>query len=273
MTFDRVIGSHFEYHRNNTVEFLKELKTTGQFVSVGTDKKSIKIYDKYLQELKNVETPEIRDCIYDIAEKKLKDKDEIYILACANKEIYSLKPIPNGGLKLENNWELPNMTCISCLIIELKEKVKSSKNSKKKSKNNSRVEYREKETNIVVVAGRNGVKCLYDISEGKNKELDNFNIVNGDAYRGLHKMSKTRIAITSNSIIPEGLNKLIIYNFDSNDNKNTLESKGNKRGNIEYEIENYSFIASNSGMASYLKMFSFVLAQNTGKKMKMVFLC
>lgn len=251
ISYEKVIGSHFEYRRNNTVEFLKEL-ASGEFVSVGSDKRVIKIYDKYAQEIKNADIPEIRDYIYDICEKKI--SDETYILACANKEIYTLKITPNGGLKVENNWELPNMTCTSSLIISLKEKVvKVQKGSKKKNKNNSKIEqYIDKDTNLVVVAGRNGVKCLVDILGGKNKEFDSdsFNIVNEDTYRGLHKMSETRIAMTSNSIIQGGKNKLIIYNFASKDNKNTSEIKGNKRGDKEFEIENYSFIASNTGMAS-----------------------
>jgi len=83
---------------------------------------------------------------YDIYEKKLKNHEQAHILACANKEIYLLKSTSNGGLKVENNWELPNMTCISSLIIEIKAKVKAPRGNKKKNKNNSKVE--EKNTNI-----------------------------------------------------------------------------------------------------------------------------
>ncbi len=249
LIYERVIGSHFEYRRNNTVEFLKELNN-GNYLSVGSDKKILKIYSQNFNELKDVEIPEVRDCIYDIYEKKLKNHEQTHILACANKEIYLLKSTSGGGLKVENNWELPNMTCISSLIIEIKEKVKAPRGSKKRNKNNSKGEYIEKNTNIVVVAGRNGIKCLVDIFERKNKEFESFNIENEDTYRGLFKISETLIAITSNSIIPGGKNKLIIYNFELNNNKNTWENKGNKRGDKEYEIENYSFIATNSGMAS-----------------------
>ena len=249
LIYEKVIGSHFEYRRNNTVEFLKELKETGQYLSVGSDKKILKIYSRrYYDERKDVEIPEVKDCIYDIYEKKLKNHEQAHILACANKEIYLLKSTSNGGLKVENNWELPNMTCISSLIIEIKEKAKAPRGNKKKNKNNSKGE--EKNTNIVVVAGRNGIKCLVDIFERKNKEFESFNIENEDTYRGLFKISETLIAITSNSIIPGGKNKLIIYNFELNNNKNTWENKGNKIGDKEYEIENYSFIATNSGMAS-----------------------
>ena len=247
LIYERVIGSHFEYRRNNTVEFLKELNN-GKYLSVGSDKKILKIYSQNFNELKDVEIPEVRDCIYDIYEKKLKNHEQAHILACANKEIYLLKSTFNGGLKVENNWELPNMTCISSLIIEIKAKVKAPRGNKKKNKNNSKGE--EKNTNIVVVAGRNGIKCLVDIFERKNKEFESFNIENEDTYRGLFKISETLIAITSNSIIPGGKNKLIIYNFELNNNKNTWENKGNKIGDKEYEIENYSFIATNSGMAS-----------------------
>ena len=73
LIYEKVIGSHFEYRRNNTVEFLKELKETGQYLSVGSDKKILKIYSRqYYDELKDVEIPEVRDCIYDIYEKKTK---------------------------------------------------------------------------------------------------------------------------------------------------------------------------------------------------------
>jgi hypothetical protein len=77
LIYEKVIGSHFEYRRNNTVEFLKELKETGQYLSVGSDKKILKIYSRqYYDELKDVEIPEVRDCIYDIYEKKLKNHEQ-----------------------------------------------------------------------------------------------------------------------------------------------------------------------------------------------------
>ena len=251
----RVIGSHFEYRRNNTAEFVKELKSSGKYISVGSDKKAMNLYDSFGCEIKEVEIPEIRDHIYDFFERG-KIKDEFYYFACANKEIYTLKQSKKSIIEIDKNWELPNMTCISSLPIVIKEKVKSVSKNNKKKKNNSRIEYKEIENtyDLVVVAGRNGVICLVNIFEEKKKEFDSFNIISGGAYRGLHKFTDTRIAITSNSIIPEGMNKLIIYNFALN-NKNTSDNK-NKKGGIEFETnendenERYSFVASNTGMAT-----------------------
>jgi hypothetical protein len=246
LTFEKVIGSHFENRRINAVEFIKEL-VNQQFVSVGGDK-IIRIYDKNFENRKEVENQEIKDWIYDFCEKKSKknENETPYYFACTNKEIYSLKSTDNGGIEIENNWEVPNMTCKSVLYLEYKEV--SKRNKKKK---NNKTEYKENNYDFLIVAGRNGVICFVDIFGDKTKGLDNFSIIKGGVYRGLHQISDTRIAITSNSIMPEGTNKLIIYNFALNDNKNYGENKDIKKGKIEFETdenENYSFIASNSGM-------------------------
>ena len=251
LTFEKVIGSHFENRRINAVEFIKEL-VNQQFVSVGGDK-IIRIYNRYFENRKEVENQEIKDWIYDFCEKKSKknENETQYYFACTNKEIYSLKSTDNWGIEIENNWEVPNMTCKSVLYLEYKE-VSKVPNRNKKKKNN-KTEYKEIVNNydFLIVAGRNGVICFVDIFGDKTKGLDNFSIIKGGVYRGLHQISDTRIAITSNSIMPEGTNKLIIYNFALNDNKNYGENKDIKKGKIEFETdenENYSFIASNSGM-------------------------
>ena len=263
LTFERVIGSHFENRRINAVEFVKELEVKGKYVSVGGDK-IIKIYDKNFDNIKEADNQDIKDWIYDFYEKKpKKEKEEskyrkkneqLYYFACTNKEIYSLKSDEDkGDLIIENNWEVPNMTCKSVLYLEYKEKIVQPRNKKRnKNNNNNKIEY--KEYDYLIVAGSNGVICFVDIFGDKTKGLDNFSIIKGGTYRGLHQISDTRIAITSNSIMPEGTNKIIIYNFASNDNKNNGENKDIKKGKIEFEFEsndeeNYSFIASNSGMA------------------------
>jgi hypothetical protein len=130
-------------------------------------------------------------------------------------------------------------------------KIQNKNNKNKKNKSKKEVTYNY---NYLVVAGRSGVMCLVDIFGDKTKEYEHFDIIKGGAYRGLCKISKTRFAVTSNSIINDGMNKLIIYNFDNDENKNTENNK--KRGKIEFPkdendaTDNISFIASNFGMAT-----------------------
>ena len=88
MTFEKVIGSHFENRRINAVEFIKEL-VNQQFVSVGGDK-IIRIYDKDFRNRKEVENQEIKDWIYDFCEKnrkKIKMKHHIILLVPIKKFI------------------------------------------------------------------------------------------------------------------------------------------------------------------------------------------
>jgi hypothetical protein len=259
LTLMDIIGIHNEPHKLTTAEFVKELKNTfGYLISVGNDKK-IKVYNKKQM----LENSDLKEWIYDIIQINMKEKkinpnsnnyyDVIsYLLACTNKEICSLK-LTEKELIVENRWELPNMACSSMLNMEFTEtvKIQNKNNKNKKNKSKKEVTYNY---NYLVVAGRSGVMCLVDIFGDKTKEYEHFDIIKGGAYRGLCKISKTRFAVTSNSIINDGMNKLIIYNFDNDENKNTENNK--KRGKIEFPkdendaTDNISFIASNFGMAT-----------------------
>ena len=245
-----IIGNHNDKNRMYTPEFINEINDSF-FLSSGTNN-DIKIYNKDFKEEKGMIKNEIKEWVYSIYEReKNNDQKKKAFIACANKEIYLFT---FNGTQFEENkkWNIPNMTCLSCAEVNIKEMIKSSKRKNRKQK-----EVKEQNTEYLIIAGRNGVKYIIDVFGDKNKidlnsDLNNYYIVRDYTFRSVFKLSETRIAFTSNAIIPEGINKLIIYNFNKNENKNNDNSK--KRGKIEYETketeneDRYSFIASNNGM-------------------------
>ena len=271
----KYIGFHNEPRKLTTAEFVKELKKSSRyFISVGNDKK-IKVYneDNDLNEEKLLENSDIKEWIYDIIEVKINneksnnsntsnfyDKTFVYtnLLACTNKEICSLK-LTEKGIVVDNRWELPNIACASILNMEFEETIKvqnkNNKNKRNKNKNqNSNQNIYKRNYSYLIAAGRNGVMALVDIFGDKSKGYEHFDIIKEGAFRGLCKISETCFAVTSNSIISEGMNRLIIFNFDKNSNAENNKKKVDKIYDTykkeNNKDENHSFIASNFGMAT-----------------------
>ena len=222
LEFLRVIGNHNDKNKMFTPEFINETNIN-YIMSTGSNNE-INIYNKDFNEEKSMKIDAIRDWVFSIYEREKNiEKKETDFIACANKEIHILT---YKDTKFANKkMEVTNMSCLSSVEVTIEEK------------------------SYLIIAGRNGVKVIVDAFKDGNKselneDIKNFYIVRDKTFRSVFKLSENRIALTSNEILPDGINKLIIYNF----NKNNNNSKN--KGIIETEKEGkYSFIASNNGMA------------------------
>ena len=239
LRFVKIIGEHSEKDKMYTAEFIKEIKNINAYISGGTDKKFY-IYSHEFQPERKID--EIKDWIYSVCESG----NDSFIF-CSFKQLYSFT-LRDRNLKF-NKYELPNMTCISALemnittLIEKKEKEKEKikKNSSKKNKNkNSKQKeenskYEEKIVSNLIIAGKNGVICFEDMFKKENNaETKYHHLITDKTYRDLIQINEDHLAFTSNAVLAGGENKLIIYNLPKNQ--------------IKEEIEGYSHIASSNGM-------------------------
>ena len=262
LEFIKIIGNHNERNRMFTPECIYQSKYS--FLSSGTNNE-IKIYNMNFDEYKGLITEELKEWIYSLYERDINKNNESEFIVCSFKEI-SLLRISNKQFVDNKKWNVPNMTCLACAEVKIKEMPKQQQHQPKKKKNKNPKENKEHISEYLIIAGRNGIKYIVDVFKDKNKndkelnlDLNNFYIDRDNSFRSVFKLSETRIAFTSNAIIPDGKNKLIIYNFNKSNDKDKIIDNSKKRGGIEYpkkieeetENENYSFIASNNGMASY----------------------
>ena len=241
LEFIKIMGNHNEKNRMFIPEYMNQSKVFYYTLSSGTNNE-IKIYNTYFIEEKGMIKEEVKDWIYNMYERDNNKNNESEFIVCAFREISLLK-FKDKKYEENNNkkWNVPNMTCLSCAEVKIK----------KQKENEDHI------TEYLIIAGRNGIKYITDVFRDKNKndlnsDLNNSYIDRKNTFRSVFNLGKTRIVCTSNSIIPDGKNKLIIYNF----NKNSDNSKRKEENENEYEIEeiekeNYSFIASNNGIACY----------------------
>ena len=124
----------------------------------------------------------------------------------------------------------------------LKKKSNKSKKNKQKNESKENEEPEEKTVKYTIIVGRNGLNGFQDIPDASNDKSENNAIsnafndqsLNDKTFRKILKLNETHLAITSNSILQGGENKLIIYNLAKRKTKET--------------IEGYSFIASGNGL-------------------------
>ena len=243
LLFIGVIGNHNERQKNDTAEFIKELKNCNCFISGGTDN-TLKIYSPDFEE-ETTEYLGINEWIYSTCES-----DEKSFIACANEELYLYL------LKEEEDdfpfkfYKLTDITCISAIEMYIQEKeIKKIKlnndNDKIKGEFESE-EYEEKIVKHTVIIGRNGLidikNAFYtnDLYIGKSN-FPPYNILIDGIYRNIIKLNEHNLAITSNSVFPGGENILIIFNLFKKE--------------IKEKIEGYSFIASTNGMSVISEKF------------------
>ena len=233
LCFIKIIGNH----PMHTAEFVKELKNIHCYISGGTDKSFI-IYSPHFQIERKVN--EIKDWIYSVCESRSNS-----FICCSNKQLCSFT-LNQKNLEF-NKYELPNMTCISALemeskVKEKKEVEKGKKNNSKKNKNKKNKqkedfeEFEEKLVSNLIIAGRNGVICFKNMFKDGNNSSSNYqNLITDKTYRNIIQLNEDYLAFTSNSVLPGGENKLILFNLSKN--------------KVKEEIEGYSHIASSNGMA------------------------
>jgi hypothetical protein len=78
-------------------------------------------------------------------------------------------------------------------------------------------------------------------------KMNHFYIIKDKTYRNVFKINESKIALTSNSVLFDGEDKLIIYDFSKNDNLSEEDKANGVIGKKEYEFDG-SFISSNNGL-------------------------
>ena len=193
----KIIGRH-----KDSANFIIEISIG--YVSAGNEN-ALTLYDyNYIEKMK---INDFNDSIYKVVEKKSsKEKNESYITlyCCTFLELIVLK-IGKKNFSVEfKKYNIPKKTIIN--LIEMKE------------------------NNIVII----GKGCYYynDLFD-LNGQFSEYKIAE-DTYRGGIKINDKIVALTSNSIIPNGKDKLIFYNI--------------KTKKISNEINEYSFACSTNNL-------------------------
>ena len=253
LEFLKIIGNHNDANRMYTPEYINQINNYW-LLSSGTNS-AIKIYNRFFEEETGKTKEEMKEWVFSLCKRDKGKNNETEYIACLFKEICLLKFFDNQ-LKEDKRWNVPNMTCLSCAEV----KIKGVPKQQKKKKNKKQKDNEEQISEFFIVAGRSGVKYIVDAFKDRNKDeletnLNNFYIARNNTFRNILKLSESRIAYTSNAIIPDGVNKLIIYDF--NKNESNIIDKSKRRGDEEYSTnetekeERFSFIASNNGMACF----------------------
>ena len=187
MGYIRIIGIH-----KQTAENIVEL-SNNYFISAGSED-GIKIYDEkfeFIEELSE-KVIKINDRIYALVEIKINDNksnNELCVIGCGNKDLYLFRFDFVKKACTKENYELPNMTCVSCVQM--------------------------KDSNYVIT-GHNKTTYLRNLLFKPQKDVFNYEIIKNKTYRDAIKVSDNIIALTSNSVIVDGEDILIFYNITKN---------------------------------------------------------
>ena len=216
---DGCLGSH----RKGIAESITEL-SNHDFISISSEgsillfNDKLEIYDQITEALKD-----FKNYIYstlEIKNNKKKNDKEIHIVGCCNKELTVFHFNFDKQTFKKENYEFPDMTCITCVQMN---------------------DYN------FVVTGQNSTTYFTNLFFEKNKDVFHTDLVKHTTYRGAIKISDTIIALSSNSILVDGKDKLAFYSITKR-----KEEKGPKKGPIEIskitEVIGYSFIASTNGL-------------------------
>jgi hypothetical protein len=207
-----------------------ELNKINFIISGGSDK-TLRFYSKFnYNEIQSYELEQMKDWAYSAFERinNSNTKNEHQFMVCLGKEIVLYTYTAERKFNT-SKWELPNMSCISSLEMEVVDETKDNK---------PKVYY-------TIIAGRNGVKAMEEnIFETTNNKNDkkSFDIIEDNkTYRGLCKLNDKLIAITSNEVLKGGENKIFIYDL-------SIRQKN-------HEINTYPFVDTNNGMTVFKNVF------------------
>jgi len=187
---------------NKGSDFFKNT-SKGIYISGGINK-SLKIYDEYFEKKLEIK---MKDWVYDTIERYSNEENEITLLSCCNNYIINTK------INLEN-FEY-RFFMLGMLDLTIHSFIKL-----------------EKENDYITFGGK-GIFEFINFFEEKIGIKSTLKVCDGN-YRGGIKINKVLYAFTSNSNVPNGEDKLIIYN---------TKSKA-----IVQTIEKYSFIVSLNGL-------------------------
>jgi hypothetical protein len=210
-------------HRKGTAECIMEL-SNHSFISIGSEgsillfNEKLEIYGQLIDALKD-----FKNYVYstlEIKNNKKKNDKEIHIVGCCSKELIMFHFNFDKQSFKKEAYEFPDMTCIECVQMN---------------------DYN------FVVTGQNSTTYFTNLFFEKNKDVFHTDIVKHTTYRGAIKISDTIIALSSNSALVDGKDKLAFYSITKR-----KEERGPKKGPIEIvkvtEIIGYSFIASTNGL-------------------------
>ena len=174
--FSKIIGKH-----QMPVDFIEELEN-GFFVSDGSDN-SLILYNQFFEKIKTIEC---NDWVYKDGEKmnyKEKSEDSIKLLCAINQE-FQIINLDKKDLKInKNKYKCPNKTFTN--FVEIKE-------------------------NNIVSTGRGGASYCDDFFNEKKRFTEI--IITEKTYRGLIKVNDKNASLSSNKIILDGEDCLLLYN-------------------------------------------------------------
>ena len=205
-----------------SADFIKEL-SNGYYI-IGSQN-ILTIYDHQFIEKPNL-TKKCKDWVYSVCERVLineknnDNKNKLEIICCMNSNI--------GLLEIEDDKS--KFTVIETEVKQKTRKKSKEKYDKTKNTYNACIEMRE---NNYIMAGLRGV-VYYKNFFGDKNQISQIKITD-KAYKSGIKLNENIVALTSNSVVPEGNDKLIFYNV--------------KSSNLTEGFEGYSFIVSEHNMA------------------------
>ena len=173
----------------------------GRYLSAGTNRK-MRIYDEYFEKKLEID---MVDWVYDIIEIESDNETEIRLLSCCNN--YTFYFIINSENFKYKYFKYKIVSISSKSIL--------------------------KSENSFIIMGDAGIYNIHNIFEKNNDYIQRYQISKSN-FRGGTKINEYLYAFTSNSILPNGEDFLIIYNTRS---KIIVKS-----------IEKYSFIVSSNGL-------------------------
>ena len=216
--------------KNNYNGFIKQLKN-GCYIICKNDN-NLNIYDIYFNHLKEIKTS--KNLITNICERINNDErggKSSEIITCSI----------SGIDKIDINFENFSHSIKSCNLLDY-----------------ICLNFIEMKPTNHVVLTQEGIFHITDELFDENKR--NENKINDKAYFGCIRINDNILAVTSNSIIPNGEDKLSFFNIKSKKLSNS--------------IENYSFVLSPNGLAIMQKENNYINNyENKNKIDKILILC
>ena len=196
-----VIGNH-----SKEAEYIKEISNGNILISGGTDNNIIFYDNKSFNKIKEIK--ELKEWPNNIYEKINKDKDEksLELIACYRNEIAFIIIDSDKNKFIIKSKTIKKISIVTCF---------------------------EMRNNSYIISGETGIYHIIDHSNYMEKLTIN-KILEG-SYIGGIRINKNKIVYTSNSILPNGSDQLIFYNFNTK--------------KISKTIKNNSFSISQNGLS------------------------
>ena len=196
-----VIGNH-----SKEAEYIKEISNGNILISGGTDNNIIFYDNKSFDKIKEIK--ELKEWPNNIYEKINKEKDEksLELIACYRNEIAFIIIDSDKNKFIIKSKTIKKISIVTCF---------------------------EMRNNSYIISGETGIYHIIDHSNYMEKLTIN-KILEG-SYMGGIRINKNKIVYTSNSILPNGSDQLIFYNFNTK--------------KISKTIKNNSFSISQNGLS------------------------